>query len=263
VAGLALVLAGFIATGLATGIVRTVLRDYGFRLERTARGFRRRRGLLTRTDVVMPVHRVQAVRVTTGIVRRLWGWHGLSFISLAQDAGSPNHDVAPFARMSEIAPIVRAAGFALPAQATDWHRPAARYHADRAVLITLLAGIAAVVAILLDQVPAGLLLGLLGVVLVIRQYWLWQHDRHALDSRQVLSRRGWLAPQLLIASRVKLHSVEIVQGPLGRWRGYASLRFGLAGGALALPGLPLAEARRTRAAVLESIAAVDFAQLPR
>lgn len=45
--------------GSATGMVRVFLREWGFLLERTARGFRRRRGLFTRTDVVMPIHRVQ------------------------------------------------------------------------------------------------------------------------------------------------------------------------------------------------------------
>jgi len=62
---------------------------------------------------------------------------------------------------------------------------------------------------------------------------------------------------------VKLHSVEIAQNPLARWRGYCSLKFGLAGGRLAFDGLDLAEARKLRAAVLDSIAAIDFAKLPR
>jgi putative membrane protein len=41
-----------LAIGSATGIVRTVLRDYGFRLDRVARALRRRRGLLTLTGLV-------------------------------------------------------------------------------------------------------------------------------------------------------------------------------------------------------------------
>ncbi|MFN7157723.1 MAG: PH domain-containing protein, partial [Erythrobacter cryptus] len=45
------------------------------------------------------------------------------------------------------------------------------------------------------------------------------------------------------------------QGPLGRWRGYATLHLGLAGGTLAIPGLALAEARGLRAAILETITA--------
>jgi putative membrane protein len=57
---LALAVLGIV--GLATGLGRTVLRDYGFRLEETAKGLRRRRGLLTRTDTIMPVYRVRRSR---------------------------------------------------------------------------------------------------------------------------------------------------------------------------------------------------------
>ncbi|MEO7564836.1 MAG: PH domain-containing protein, partial [Sphingomicrobium sp.] len=56
--------------GVATGIVRIVLRDHGFRLDRAAAGLRRRRGLLTLTDVTLPLKRVQAAIIATGPVRR-------------------------------------------------------------------------------------------------------------------------------------------------------------------------------------------------
>ena len=107
IVGATLALAALAVVGLATGIARTVLRDYGFRLEQTPKGLRRRRGLLTRTDVVMPLHRVQALKVTTGIVRRRFGWHALEVVSLAQDAKSASHVVVPFARMGEIEPVIR------------------------------------------------------------------------------------------------------------------------------------------------------------
>ena len=44
--------------GIGTGLVRTVLRERGFRLDRTETGLRRRRGLLTLTDVSIPAKRV-------------------------------------------------------------------------------------------------------------------------------------------------------------------------------------------------------------
>ncbi len=267
IGGLLASLFGVIAIGMATGIVRTALRDWDFRLERTAKGFRRRRGLLTRTDVVMPAHRVQALVIATRFLRRRFGWHSLSFISLAQDAGSANHDVAPFAKLEEIAPIVDAAGFALPGDAMEWRRASARYYFDRALFYALVLGIPALAVIALVQdnwgLWGGLALALLTAYRVVEQYWLWRVDRHALDPAQVLSRLGWLAPRLQIASRVKLHSVEIAQGPIARMRGYANLNFGLAGGALAFRGLHIEDARRLRLAVLESIASVDFARLPR
>ncbi len=262
--GALLVLVVLLVMGMATGIVRTVLRDWDFRLERTSKGFRRRRGLLTRTDVVMPVHRVQAGVVSTGLLRRIWGWHGLSFVSLAQDAGSANHVVAPFAQTGEIEPIVHAADFAMPGQETAWHRPSPYYRFDRALLTALAPGLSGLALLAFaPSIWAGIAMLALAGFLALRQHFLWRYERHAVDPRQILSRRGWLAPKLVIANRVKLHSVEIAQGPIARRRGYADLRFGLAGGRFSFDGLRLEDAEQMRAAVLGSIAAVDFSRLMR
>lgn len=263
IAAILYVVAAVVLVGMASGVVRTFVRDWAFRLERTAKGFRRRRGLLTKTDVVIPVHRVQALVIKTGAIRRRFGWHGLSFISLAQDSGGANHDVAPFAKIEEIATIAAEAGFTLPDERAEWRRASANYYFDRAVFQALVPTLAAIVAILFGYPLVGLLLAALAALLVFGEYFLWRFVRHALDPQQVLSRRGWLEPSLRIANRVKLHSVEITQHPLARWRGYCTLRFGLASGRLAFPGLSPEDAREMRAAVLDSIAAVDFAKLPR
>lgn len=259
--------------GIASGIAKTFVRDWEFRLERTAKGFRRRRGLFTKTDVVMPVHRVQALIVSTGIIRRRFGWHGLSFISLAQDSGKANHDVAPFAKMEEIAPIANEAGFSLPDASEEWRRPCANYYFDKALIAGLFVTLIGIVGLTAAATSAGRLVPGLAVIAAIvlvivgviaaRNYYLWRYDRHALDPAQVLSRRGWLAPRTQIANRVKLHSVEIAQGPLARWRGYCNLVFGMAGGRFSFDGLALEDAQKLRTAVLESIAEVDFANLPR
>jgi putative membrane protein len=253
--------------GFATGLVRTVLRDWGFTLERTAKGFRRRRGLLTRTDVVMPAHRVQALAFRTGIVRRRFGWHGLKFVSLAQDAGASSHDVAPFARWDELQPIARAAGFAMPTEDLEWHRAGARYRIDSALMAGVIAGgIALAVLVALSATGAAsplLALIPLGIALPLAawQWFLWRFERHTLDAAQVYARHGWLAPRTDVASRVKLHSAEIAQGPIARRRGYATLHLGLAGGKLAIEGIPLARARELRAAIVRSITAQDFSRI--
>ncbi|WAT17273.1 PH domain-containing protein [Aurantiacibacter sp. MUD11] len=262
-----------VLVGIASGVVKTLVQDWDFLLERTPKGFRRRRGLLTKTDVVMPVHRVQALVVKTGIIRRRFGWHGLSFVSLAQDSGSANHDVAPFAKMEEIAPIAAEAGFTLPDESEDWRRPSPNYYFDRGVLAGLFVTLIGIVAFTAAASGAGGFVPGLAVIAVAvpalvallgaREIYRWRYDRHALDPQQVISRKGWLAPRTQVASRVKLHSVEITQGPLGRWRGYCNLVFGMAGGRFAFRGLSLADARKLRAAVLDSIAEVDFAKLPR
>ena len=247
--------------GMATGVVRTVLRDWGFTLTRSARGFRRQRGLLTRTDVVMPAHRVQGLVIGTGLVRYRFGWHGLSFVSLAQDAEGESHIVAPFAKMEEIAPIVSAAGFRLPDETTQWHRASTRQRTDTVVFGSAVFVLAAIpVAIF---APFGLFLVPLGAAVLAAgaNLYAWEFRRHAIDASQVYASHGFFSPTRQIATRLKLHSVEIAQGPLARLRGYATVHLGLAGGTFAMQGVPLAEARALRASVLETIAATDFSRL--
>ena len=267
----ALALAVLALVGLLTGLGRTVLRDWGFRLEETPKGLRRRRGLLTRTDLVMPLHRVQALKLTTGIVRRRFGWHGLSVVSLAQDAKAGNHVVVPFAQMEEIAPVVRVTGLELPPSDIAWRRPSAKHRFDRAMFRAIPLGLAALAVPIVNSligrplvlpvlVSAGLVA--LATFFAAREHFLWRHDRHAINARHIHARRGWLAPRLDIASRIKLQSVEIAQGPLARRRGYADLKFGVAGGSLEMHGIPLEDARALRRAVLDSIASVDFSALP-
>lgn len=256
--------AGFIAllaVGSITGLTRTFLRDWGFVLEKTARGFRRRRGLFTRTDVVMPVHRVQAVEIGTGLVRYRFGWHGLKFVSLAQDAGSSSHVVAPFAQLDEIAPIIRAARFEPPSDSLDWHRLSRKYRFDSALIeggfFALLAIPVAIFAPLpFVLVPLGLAAFFAGANL-----YAWQFHRHALSATHIFNLRGLLSPRTQIASRVKLHSVEISQGPIAQRRGYATLHLGLAGGSFSMAGIPVDQARELRSAILGSIAAKDFSHL--
>jgi putative membrane protein len=270
--GVALALFVLGLVGLLTGLGRTVLRDYGFLLEETPKGLRRRRGLLTRTDTVMPVHRVQALKVTTRILRRRFGWHALEVVSLASDAKSGSQVVVPFAQMSEIAPVIRVAGFDLPDGITHWHRPSPRYRRDRALLSALPFALAAALQLVLgpllpDEAGAwypfvAIGLAAVGLLFAARELFLSRHDRHAIDGERLYVRHGWLAPRLDIASRVKLQSVEIAQGPIARRRGYAVLKFGVAGGTLEMGGVPLHDARLIRDGVLHSIARVDFSRLP-
>ena len=197
--------AGLIAVffiGSATGLVRTFSREWGFLLERTARGFRRRRGLFTRTDVVMPIHRVQALTIGTRLLRYRFGWHSLKFVSLAQDAGSASHVVAPFAKMHELEPIVEAAGFALPADNAQWHRATKAYRttsllADGALfaVIALVTGVAtAIYAPEWSLIAVAAVLGV-GVLNCIATLIAWRFKRHTLDMAHITVRGGMAFPE--------------------------------------------------------------------
>lgn len=252
---------GLLVVGSVTGVVRTALRDWGFTLTRSARGFRRQRGLFTRTDVVMPAHRVQGLVIGTGMVRYRFGWHSLRFVSLAQDDKEQSHVVAPFATMEEIAPIVAASGFRLPGEATRWQRASTRHRTDLAIRDAAIFAAAAIATAILA--PPGLFLIPLGlaVLAVGANLYAWEFRRHAIDDKQVYASHGFLSPRQEIATRLKLHSVEIAQGPVARFRGYATVHLGLAGGSFAMRGVPIEDARALRAQVMETITATDYSRL--
>ena len=270
VVGAMIAIALLAVVGVVTGLTRTVLREWGFTLTRNAKGLRRRRGLLTRTDVVMPVHRVQALQIETGIVRHHFGWRSLKLVSLAQDSGSSSHVVAPFATAQEIAPIVATTGFALPRDSLDWHRASGRYAFHRgalrtggllllAIVLEALVALAGPGSLLLHAAPAVLLA--LAALSALREWWDWRFRRYALTEQHLFYRHGRLSPGWDIADRVKLQSVEIAQGPLARRGDYATLHLGLAGGRMGLPGLPAAEARQLRRELLASMSRSDFSEL--
>lgn len=250
--------------GLATGVVRTLLRDHGFRLDRTPKGFRRRRGLFTLTDVVMPAHRVQAAVIETGPFRKRRGWHSLKFVSLAQDSkDESNYVAAPFATLAEIWPIAEAAMIGGPDTETPFRSGRASWWFPQVILVLpfALAGIAALM--LFAGAPfvqaAGLLL--LPLVLGILRWLEWRQYGDQIDARQIYVRNGWWQQQLTVAPQVKVQSAEIVQGPISRRLGLAALKFGVAGGTLEMIALPLPTAHAIRDAVMAKVSAVDYSAI--
>lgn len=260
--GAAIALLLLIAVGVLAGLIRTILREWGFTLERTARGLRRRRGLLTRTDVVLPTRRVQAMRVETGLIRRRFGWHGLSFVSLAQDSGgSGDHAVAPFATREELWPVAQTAGFAAPGPSLAWRHSSRAYRLDSAVLRAAIPLVAAVGLTAAGQLAFAPLALLLAPVLAVTRWLALSHAAHAFDARQLFARIGWLAPQLDIAPRIKLQSVEFACGPWARRRGYGTARLGIAGGTVTIPGMTRAHYETLRDALVASMEEADFSQV--
>lgn len=259
-------LAGLVAIGILTGIVRTILTDYGFRLDRTAKGFRRRRGLLTLTDVVMPVARVQAAIVETGPVRRRRGWHALRFISLAQESKQESHHmVAPLARLGEFAPIIAEAGIALPGPDATFRKGPFLWWAVWALipLVAVLIAVAAVTTFAGASFALARWLLLIPMIFLFMAWLEWRNYGDLADASQLYMRENWWNRRLVIARQMKVQSAEIAQGPLARLLGLATLHFGIAGGTLRFAAIPLAEAQAIRDRVIVVVAPVDFSEINR
>ncbi|MEQ1537992.1 MAG: PH domain-containing protein [Sphingorhabdus sp.] len=261
--GAVFALLALIALGFATGVVRTVLKEYGFRLDRTERGFRRRRGLLTKTDVVMPVNRVQAANIVTGPIRKRRGWHALKFVSLAQDSKEESdYMAAPLAKLDEIWPIMSEAGITPPSADTAYQRGHFRWWVTGLVIVIplILTAMAAVVFFAEASLVQSLALLFIPFGLLLFGALEWRKFGFAEDATRIYVRRGWWRQRLTILPQVRVQSVEIAQGPLARIAGLVSVHFGIAGGTLELIAIPREVAEEIRDRVLAIAAPVDFSK---
>jgi putative membrane protein len=259
-------LGSLIFIGFASGVIRTLLKEHGFRLDRTSKGFRRRRGLLTLTDAVMPAHRVQAAVIQTGPIRKRRGWHSLKFVSLAQDSKDESNFVAaPFATLGEIWPIAEAAGVAAPDANVAFRKGEGRWWTPYLLFAALILCAPVVSLAVFTEATIAQTLNIFWL-LVPLAFLLWfnrRNYRDALDDGQVYVCGGWWRQRLSIAPQVKVQTVEIAQGPISRRQGLATLNFGIAGGTLKMVALPLETARQIRDAVMERVAAVDYSAINR
>ncbi len=238
--------------GLATGIVRTLLREYGFRLDRTEVGLRRRRGLLTRTDVTLPARRTQAAIVGTGPVREAFGWRDLKLQSLASDeGGSGDHVLAPLARDGEIGGILAAIGWRPVPPAVDWHRVSRAYVSSLAAALLPFLLIAALAAAWAPNALVALV-AMFGLIFI--RWRGWRRTLYALDGDRLLFRTGWWRRRTVILPLTRIQSVDLTENFITRWFGTATLGFGVAGGsgfsAHVIPALPRETARALREQVL-------------
>ena len=238
--------------GIGTGLVRTLLREYGFRLDRTAVGFRRRRGLLTLTDVSIPAKRVQAAILASGPVRRRFGWWELKLQSLAQDGGKGDHVVAPLAREREADEILSSLDWPASAPGDNW-RPVSRAFVTNFIGILMPAALATI-ATLPFLGPVGLLwLG--GAILAIGVRWLdWKRTRFAMEKAALFIETGWWRHRRSMVPLTKIQSVDISESWWSRAFGICTLRLGVAGGSgfsdHHVPALARSEAEALRARLL-------------
>jgi putative membrane protein len=219
-----------ILLGFLAGILRTLARDYGFRLTRSAAGLRRRRGLFTLSETVIPMRRMQVALVESGIVARLLGWHSLAFQTLGADRQERGRQVAaPFARMDEIEPIIAEASFPDPATVPAWHRSPRRsiFRRGLAPILAALAAFALALAWRPEAAIGGGILTLLAAIVAAR----WTRHVHAEGEGALFVADGLLKRRMKILPYGRLQAVSVVAGPLQRRLGLASVAVDTAGAA--------------------------------
>ena len=222
-----LVLAGI---GVGTGMVRTLLREHAFRLDRTESGFRRRRGLLTLTDVTIPARRVQASILATGPIKRAFGWFVFKLQSLATDGGQGSHVVAPLARKHEAADIQQSLQRPLLPADERWRPYPPGHFLSAAGLNAIGISIAVVAGIVMSPLA---LIAAAGLGLATLVNWLeWRRSRYALDQGHLFLDGGWWRQRLAVVPVNRIQSIDIAENSWSRLFGFVRMRFGVPGGSM-------------------------------
>lgn len=193
-----LVLAMALLLCVIAGVVRTLLKDYGFTLTHEPGRFRRIRGLLTRSEVVVADRRIQLGLIRRGAISGRLGWNSVEVQTLGGSADrAGRQEMAPFATVEEAAGVIAATP--LPPFQRPGLRPVAAAHILRfaihhGVPILLVPGVA---GFFLSPLWWGLVLAPAPVILAIFQR---AGHRYALRetslqvTRGVLSQRDWIVP---------------------------------------------------------------------
>ncbi len=220
--------------GIVSGLMRTIARDFGFRLTRTETGLRRERGLFTRTDVVIPLRRVQAGIMSTGIIKRLFGWRALAVQSLGSDGDAgTHHEVAPLAKREELIPILDELSLPLPPPVRDFVRVSPKliwrsWAQDGCVLAIAVW----ITAFFWSGWP---LLFLIAPVLLVVPVLQYRAHGYCFAQDILFVRRGVWRPRVTILPLAKIQSATLVRSLSQQGFGLATLAIGTAGASLATP----------------------------
>lgn len=214
--------------GVVAGVVRMVMTNFGFRLTRAEAGLRRKRGLFTLTEVVIPLRRTQVALIESGPFGRWFGWYGLSFQTLGADRKEGGvQAAAPFARMEELLPILAEAGFPAPPPRAEFHGPPRRALLRQASLWLLLAVLATGIAFRIEPFA-----GIAALVLLLAFVWAvlwWKRHAHAMGDRALFVSHGFFRRRLWIIPFEKAQTISVSRGPVQRRLRLASLLVDTAG----------------------------------
>jgi len=201
-------------------IAGTVLAYAGFTLSREGDFLYIKRGLLERREATIPLARIQAVRISEGVLRQPFG-----LASLRVESAGYGEDAGVSTTLFPLLPREEAHGLLLrtapefavnPGLAPLPRRALRRYVFRAAVPALIAAGVAAGLSFYAFESPVGLL-ALLLIPVATAHGWLRYRDAGwALERDRLVVRSRSLARATAIAPRRRLQSRGVVRSPFQR-----------------------------------------------
>jgi putative membrane protein len=235
------VLAAAVWLGLAA--LSSIVTDYGFTLARVGDDLVVRRGLLERREAVLPLARLQVVRIEESLLRRALGLASIRIQSAGRTGGgdqTANRLAVPVLPRTQVNRVLgELLGGAAPIPPLLAPPPAARRRAvTRAVV--LMAVVVAVAAVPLSvltaldvlAVPAALALAAVPLLAlaVVGGLAAYRSLGHAAGERFLYARAGVAIRVLTVVPVAKAQSGSVRTSPFQRRAGLATLHVDIAGG---------------------------------
>jgi putative membrane protein len=234
----------FLALGSIAGVVQMFVRNYGFTLWLERRTLRRVRGLLTRSEVAIPLKRIQAARIADHWLKRHFGLCRVHVQTMGGSSSDDVQELAPLATSGEAAHLLAIAGdfrlitpdrFQPVAPAHRW------YHAQTVALPLALVALAA--GFVWPPAWWGLVIAaVLGTAQIIGA----TPHGWRLEDNMLYVRSGWFGQEHWLLPRSSIQSLSLKIGPIQKNLNLATVCIDSAGapsGALRIRNLPTAEAR--------------------
>lgn len=229
----AVLVLGLMVAGWLVSIVLTTVEYYRFELLSADGRLRRRFGLLMQRDTMLPLERIQVVRLESPLPRRLLGYstiHAETAGSVVERAAGGTSPLSPLIRTAQAAELVGRvlAGFDL--RTVEWRR-VSRATIRRGMVRYSIVGALAVLALMLAV--RWELLALLPPALALA--WVAAHARYraigfAEAGDYVCAREGVWTRRTWIVPRGKIQSLDCSSTPFQRRLNLASVRIATAGG---------------------------------
>jgi putative membrane protein len=234
------VVAVIVWLGLAAA--SSVVTDYGFTLARVGDDLVVRRGLLERREAVLPLSRLQVVRIEESLLRRLLGLASIRIQSAGRTGGSDQTASRLAIPVLQRTEVNRLLGELLPGAAPVLRLltppPAARRRAvTRSLLRTVVVVAAVAVPLLLLTSPGTVTLSA-GAVLVVAALALavaaglagYRNLGHAAGNGFLYARVGVAIRVTTVVPVAKAQSGSVRSSPFQRRSGLATLHVDIAGG---------------------------------
>lgn len=222
ITGFGSVVAVFAVLYVAAAGGASVLRHYGFTLQRDGEELRTQRGLLDRRRAVVDLSKLTVIRLDETIMRRALGLCSLRLQTISGGGGGVSSLSVPILERSEVDRVIsELMPVASPMPELETHPPAARRRLYVRRLVISLAPAAAVAWL---WRPAGLVVGgLLVALAACRSEVAYRALGHATRRGVLVSREGGLRRETEIAAWTRAESTRLRSSPLQRWAGLASL----------------------------------------